>query len=372
MGGQVYRMTRDRARFKDVVRGKIREDLRRYLSSTELVGKQGDKVVSVPVPSIELPRFRFGSGEGGGVGRGDGSEGDPADGAPGEGDGAGGAGEQAGRHVLEAEVELEELAAMLGEELELPRIEPRGRDELEVMGGRWNGVQAQGPKSLRHFRRTFRRALVRTIASGGFDPEMPVVTPIPDDERFRARRPVPRPESSAVIFHMMDVSGSMGREQKEIVRIEAFWIDTWLRSQYRSLEVVYIVHDAVAKVVDKETFFHLRESGGTKISSAYELCLDLVKTRYRAEDYNIYPFHYSDGDNWSARDTERCVGLVRDELLPRVNQFCYGQVKSAYGSGQFKKDLDLAFSEDECVVTSAVNDRAGIPDAIKAFLGQGR
>ncbi|MEL6713742.1 MAG: DUF444 family protein, partial [Planctomycetota bacterium] len=101
MGGQVYRMTRDRARFKDVVRGKIREDLRRYLSSTELVGKQGDKVVSVPVPSIELPRFRFGSGEGGGVGRGDGSEGDPADGAPGEGDGAGGAGEQAGRHVLE-------------------------------------------------------------------------------------------------------------------------------------------------------------------------------------------------------------------------------------------------------------------------------
>lgn len=371
MGGKIHRMERDRARFKDVVRGKIREDLRRYLSSTELVGRQGDKVVSIPIPSIELPRFRFGSNEGG-VGQGQGDEGDPASGSPGDGEGAGGAGEHAGKHVLEADVELEELAAMLGEELELPRIEPRGHDQLEMEGGRWNGIQARGPNSLRHFRRTFRRALVRTIASGAFDPAAPVVTPIRDDERFRSRRPVPRPESSAVIFHMMDVSGSMGREQKDIVRIEAFWIDTWLRSQYRSLEVVYIVHDAVAKVVDKDTFFHLRESGGTKISSAYELCLDLIRTRYRADDYNIYPFHYSDGDNWSARDTERCVELVRDELLPRVNQFGYGQVKSAYGSGQFKKDLDLAFEGNDRLVTASVSDRAGIPDAIKAFLGQGR
>ena len=261
---------------------------------------------------------------------------------------------------------------MLGEELGLPNILPRGRDELDATGGQWSGVRSQGPQSLRHFRRTFRRALVRTIAAGEFDPAHPVVTPVPDDMRFRALKPKPRPESSAVIMHMMDVSGSMGREQKDIVRIEAFWIDTWLRSQYRNLEVVYIVHDAAAKVVDKETFFHLRESGGTKISSAYELCLDLIKERYRPEDYNIYPFHYSDGDNWSARDTDRCVSLVREELLPRVNQFCYGQVKSAYGSGQFKKDLDTAFEEEDALVTAGVDDRSGIPGAIKAFLGQGR
>lgn len=371
MAREIYRMERDRARFKDVVRGRIRRDLRRYLSSSELVGKQGDKVVSIPVPSIELPRFRFGSSEGG-VGQGGGDEGDPVDGEPGQEGPGGAAGDQAGSHVLEAEVELEELAAMLGEELELPRIEPRGKDELLVEGGRWSGIRSQGPQSLRHFRRTYRRALARTIASGTFDPLDPVVVPIRDDERFRARRPAPKPESSAVVFHLMDVSGSMGREQKEIVRIEAFWIDTWLRSQYESLEVVYIVHDASAKVVDKDTFFHLRESGGTKISSAYELLLDLVRTRYRAEDYNIYPFHYSDGDNWSARDTDRCVTLLREELLPRVNQFCYGQVKSAYGSGQFKKDLDVAFPEDDQIVTASVSDRSGIADAIKAFLGQGR
>ena len=71
---------------------------------------------------------------------------------------------------------------------------------------------------------------------------------------------------------MMDVSGSMTDEQKEIVRTEAFWIDTWLSSQYDGIETRYIIHDAVAKEVDEHTFYHTRESGGTRISSAYKVC----------------------------------------------------------------------------------------------------
>ena len=69
----------------------------------------------------------------------------------------------------------------------------------------------------------------------------------------------------------------------EIVRIESFWIDTWLRSQYTNLEVIYVVHDAVARVVDQETFFHLRESGGTRISSAYSLCNAIIDAEYPPE-----------------------------------------------------------------------------------------
>jgi uncharacterized sporulation protein YeaH/YhbH (DUF444 family) len=372
MGQQVWRMERDRARFRDIVRGKLREDLRRYLSSSELLGRQGKDVISIPVPTIELPRFRFGSNQSRGVGQGPGESGEPVNGEGAEGDGVGQAGDRAGAHPLEVEVELEELAKMLGEELELPNIQPRGDRQLATEGGRYTGLRTRGPRSLRHFRRTYRRALVRTIASGGYDPAHPRVVPIDVDERFRARRTRPEPESSAVVIHMMDVSGSMGRDQKDIVRIKAFWIDTWLRSQYKNLDIVYIVHDAVAKIVDHDAFFRLRESGGTKISAAYELCLKLLREKYRPEDWNVYPFHYSDGDNWSARDTERCVHLVRDELLPRVNQFCYGQVKSAYGSGQFKKDLDNAFPGDPRVVTAGVGARDEIADAIKAFLGRGR
>jgi hypothetical protein len=368
----MFRIEVDRARFKEIVRGKIRADLRRYLSTSELIAKKGEKAVSVPVPQIELPQFCFGSGEGSGVGQGPGEKGDALSPEGAGTEGAGTAGDGEGAHVLEVEVELAELAEMLGRELSLPNVQPRGKRELACEGRRYNGIRDRGPNSLRHLRRTFRRALLRSVSTGDFDPDDPRVVPIRADQRYRARRASSVPESSAVIVHMMDVSGSMGREQKEIVRIEAFWIDTWLRSQYQNLEVVYIVHDAVAKVVDHDTFFHLRESGGTKISSAYELCLKLVVERYRPEDWNVYPFHYSDGDNWSARDTERCISLLRDELVPRVNQFCYGQVKSAYGSGQFKKDLDDALGEEERVVTASVAERGDIAGAIRAFLGKGR
>lgn len=367
----MFRIEADRARFREIVRGRIRADLKKYLSTGELIGRAGDHAVSIPLPQIELPRFTFGENPRGKGGKGEG-EGESGEGEPSEGEGVGGAGDGAGAHILEVEVDLEELAEMLGQELELPRIQPRGVKELSTEGGRYNGVRATGPDSLRQFRRTFKNALKRTIASGLYDPADPRVVPIKEDFRFRMRKANPSPESSAVVFHMMDVSGSMGREQKEIVRIKAFWIDTWLRSQYKNLEVVYIVHDAVARVVDHHTFFHLRESGGTKISSAYELCLKLVMERYRPEDWNIYPFHYSDGDNWSARDTELCISMLRDEILPRVNQFCYGQVKSAHGSGQFKKDLDAALGDQETLVTFGVADRGDVPDAIKAFLGKGR
>ena len=81
---------------------------------------------------------------------------------------------------------------------------------------------------------------------------------------------------------MMDVSGSMTDEQKEIVRIEAFWIDTWIKAHYKGVETVYIIHDAAAQEVDEHTFYHTRESGGTKISSAYELADKIITTRYPA------------------------------------------------------------------------------------------
>ncbi len=371
MGAPLYRIDSDHSRFREIVKGRIRQDLRRYLSSSELIGRCGEQTVSIPLPQIELPRLRFGPNpKGKGAGGDSGETGGGKDGERAEGSGA--AGDQEGQHLLEVEVDLADLADMLGEELGLPRIQPRGARELEGEGGRYSGVRQSGPDSLRNFRRSYKRALLRTIASGKWEPQRPKVVPVREDFRYRARKSATVPDSSAVVFHMMDVSGSMGREQKEVVRIQAFWIDTWLRRQYKNLEVVYIVHDAAARIVDQHTFFHLRESGGTKISSAYELCLAQICQRFRPEDWNIYPFHYSDGDNWSARDTEACVSLLADEILPRVNQFCYSQVKSAHGSGQFKKDLDAAFDGVENLVTASLIDRGDIPDSIRAYLGSGR
>jgi sporulation protein YhbH len=366
----VRRIDQDHTRFRQIVRGRIKQDLKRFVSSGELIGKQGQRYVTIPLPHITLPRFRYGDNQKQGVGQGEGANGQPVPGQP--GDGTGTAGDQEGKHIIEVDVSLEDLAKILGEELELPNIEPRGRKNMRTAAGRYTGISRSGPMSLRHFKRTFRQALKRQIASGTYDPNRPFVVPIRDDLRFRALQTREVPQASAVIVYMMDVSGSMGREQKDIVRIEAFWIDAWLRHQYKNLQVHYIVHDAVAHEVDQHTFFHLRESGGTKISSAYELCLQLMRDKYPAQEWNVYPFHFSDGDNWSTRDTEHCVTLLKDSLLPFCNQFCYGQVKSAYGSGQFKKDLDTAFRGDDKVVTTDIQDREGILPSIKAFLGEGR
>ncbi len=364
----VRKINKDKTRFDQIVRGKIRKNLKKYLSGREMIGRKGRNIVSIPIPQIELPRFHYGKNRGGGVGRGEGEKGTPV-----EGDGGYGTAEdRPGSHILEVEVTLEELAKILGEELELPRIEPKGKSRITATSGRYTGIRRVGPESLRHFKRTFKEALKRELATGTYDPDDPIIIPIREDKRYRSWKERQNPDNNAVILYMMDVSGSMGKEQKEVVRLEAFWIDTWLRSQYKNIERRFIVHDAAAKEVDEHTFFHLRESGGTKISSALQVCIQMVEKEFHPADWNIYPFHFSDGDNWSSRDTEKCIDLLNDGILPVCNVFCYGQVKSAYGSGQFKKDLDKVFGEDERVITSDIPDRDGIMDSIKDFLGKGK
>ncbi|HEY4122169.1 MAG TPA: DUF444 family protein, partial [Byssovorax sp.] len=320
------KIDQDHGRFRQIVRGRIRQNLRKYISQGELIGRKGKDLVSIPIPQIDIPRFRFGDKQRGGVGQGKGDPGDPLgqseDGEkqPGKGE----AGNEGGEHALEVDVTLDELAAILGEELELPDILDKGKSKISNAHDRYSGIRRVGPESLRHFKRTYREALKRMIASGSFVPTKPVVVPVPDDKRYRSWKTITEPVTNAVIIYMMDVSGSMGDEQKEIVRIESFWIDAWLTRQYKGLESRFIIHDAIAREVDRDTFFHTRESGGTMISSAYKLCSQMISSDYPPAEWNIYPFHFSDGDNWSMDDTLTCVELMKKEILPKVNMFAYG------------------------------------------------
>jgi len=359
----------DHSRFKQIVRGKIKANLRRYVQKGEMLGKRGKDTISIPIPFIDIPHFKYGHKEQGGVGQGDGEVGQqlaPGSVQPGDGHKAG---QGEGDHALEVDVSLEELASILGEELQLPNIERKGKEQVVAQKIKYTGVNTTGPESLRHFKRTFKQALRRQIALGTYDPKAPVIVPTREDRRYKMQN---LPETNAVIVYMMDVSGSMGDEQKEIVRIESFWLDTWLRHQYKGVECRYIIHDAVAREVDRETFFHTRESGGTMISSAYKLCRDIIRADYPPSSWNIYPFHFSDGDNWSADDTRHCIEMLRADILPAVNQFAYGQVESPYGSGQFIKDLRETVGDSENVALSEIADKDAIYQSIRDFLGKGR
>ncbi len=363
------KIDRDYERFRKIVRGKVKSNLNKYVTRGEMIGKKGKDLVSIPLPQIQIPQFRYGQKNSGGAGQGDGDVGQPL--GPGQGDGNSGAGDQPGGHILEVELSMEELAAILGEELALPRIEPKGKKNITTRKDKYTGIRQAGPESLRHFKRTFKRALKRQIASHTYDPNRPIVVPVRQDKQYRSWKETHQPQSVAVIIYMMDVSGSMTDEQKEIVRIEAFWIDTWIKAHYQGIETAYIIHDAAAAEVDEHTFYHTRESGGTKISSAYELCDRIINARYPADQWNVYAFHFSDGDNWGD-DVPHCMELLTEKLLPKVNLFGYGQVESPYGSGEFYEHIHELVNDRDNLIASRIPDRDAILGSIKEFLGTGR
>ena len=362
---------RDHSRFKKIVKGKVRENLKKYISKGELPVAKEDGSFSVPMPWIETPRFKFGEKNQGGLGQGEGEEGDPVGSK--NGDKPDQAGQDEGAKELDVELSCEELASILGEELELPNIEPKGKKTMKSDSSRYTSIGTVGPNSLRHYKRSYREALKRQLAMGTYDKKNPNVIPIKSDMRYRTTKSHIEFENAAVVIYMMDVSGSMGDEQKDIVRTESFWINLWLKSQYKDIAIRYIIHDSTAKEVDEETFFKTRESGGTLISSALNLCWDIIQADYNPDDWNIYPFHFSDGDNWSMEDTKRCMELLDNNIIPSSNMFCYGQVESRYGSGQFYKELLNCYgNENEKVVLSKIKNRDGIMDSIKDFLGKGK
>jgi len=368
------KMESDLNRFRKIIKGKVQKELRKFISNGDLIGRQGKKQITIPLPRIDIPKFQFGSDQQGGVGQGEGEPGDEVgqgQSQPGEGEGE--AGDQEGQHTLEVDVSLEELAQILGEELELPNIENKGKKNVEDKHYKYTGILRQGPESLKHFRRTYKEALKRSISLGTYDPDNPVIIPIKEDKRYRSYKIINEPVANAVILYMMDVSGSMGDEQKEVVRLTSFWLDTWLRTQYKGIERRYIIHDATAREVDEDTFYRTKESGGTLISSAYKLATKMIEENFNPSEWNIYLFHFSDGDNWSGNDTADCMKLLESTLMPISNMFCYGQVESRYGSGQFLRDLHKHFGEQHDQLTTAqIKDRDAIVDALKTFLGKGK
>src|SRR5262249_49751710 len=173
------KIERDHQRFRKIVRGKVKSNLSKYIGRGEMIGKKGNDLVSIPLPQIDIPQFRYGQKGSGGVGQGEGDVGQPLTAPKGDDSGAG---DQPGGHILEVELTMEELADILGEELALPRIEPRGKKNIITTKDKYTGIRQAGPESLRHFKRTFKRALRRQIASGVYDPDRPLVVPIREDK----------------------------------------------------------------------------------------------------------------------------------------------------------------------------------------------
>jgi uncharacterized sporulation protein YeaH/YhbH (DUF444 family) len=360
----------DVGRFKDIIKGRFKHDLKKFVSSGQLIGQQGRKVVKIPIHSIDLPIFSYGNKDRGGMGMGDGDEGDPMDGKgkPGQGK----AGEDDGEHELSAEFSPEELAKIMMEYLELPLLEDKGKGKVNSEKNKYNKIGLQGPESLRHNRKTYKEALKRQISSGNYNPDNPTIIPIKEDRRYKSYSTKEAPDTNTVVMYMMDCSGSMGAEEKHIVEAEVFWIDLLLKASYKDIESIFIVHDTKAKEVSREDFFKISSGGGTRISSAYKLCSELIEKQYPFSDWNVYPFHFSDGDNFGQGDNNECADLLTEKIFPNCNVFSYGQVKSQGGSGDFIDYLGAKFADNEKITTSQIDHADDIMKSIKTFFEKGK
>ncbi|MBI4750142.1 MAG: sporulation protein YhbH [Acidobacteria bacterium] len=364
----------DQERHAERVREAIKKNLGSIVSNESIILSDGKKSVKIPLRSLDEYKFRFDYRKQKQVAQGDGHSqvGDVVarEGKPGKGQGKGQAGNQEGQEFYEAEVNIDEIAALIFEDLALPFLEEKAKQAVPSRSTRFTEIRRTGIMSNLDKKRTVLENIKRNamekkrVGVGGFRKE---------DLRFKSWEETVRYESNAVVIAMMDVSGSMGEFKKYIARSFYFWMVRFLRTKYDTVKIVFISHHTEAKEVTEEQFFTQGESGGTVVSSAYKLALEIIKDRFPPRDWNIYPFHFSDGDNYYS-DNDEAVRLA-DELIKTCNLFGYGEIGdegvSSYrrSSGALLSVFKEHLKNKARFIGVRIDNKEDVYPALKEFFG---
>ncbi|PWU66816.1 sporulation protein YhbH [Gracilibacillus dipsosauri] len=331
----------DQKRHQEKIKDAIKKRLPDIVSEENIIMSRGKDIIRVPIRSLDEYKIRYNQSKNKHVGQGNGDSkvGDivAQDGTPQKGQKGQKAGDKPGTDYYEAEVDFETLEEAFFQELALPNLEEKEKDNITITDVEFKDIRKKGLTGNIDKKRTMLASYRRNALEGN-----PSFTPIyPDDLRYKTWDNIIKPESKAVVLAMMDTSGSMGQFEKYVARSFYFWTVRFLRKKYESVEVEFIAHHTEAKVVDEESFFTKGESGGTICSSAYRKALELIEEKYPPSRYNIYPFHISDGDNLTS-DNRRSLEAV-SKLLEHASLFGYGEVNqyNRYSTlTQAFKDID--------------------------------
>ena len=363
----------NRERFLRRHKEQIREAVKRAIDGRSISDVERGEDIHIPKKDLSEPVFGHGQG---GVrevvhpGNKEYVQGDRIErpkGGGGSGSGKGQAGDQGeGEDDFVFALSKEEFLQIFFEDLALPHLVRTQLAEVPEWKSHRAGYSSDGTPNNLHVVRSMRGALGRRIALGAgsrrelheleeqlvalkraLQPgdkvaeaeiaalaeeiaalrarieRIPYLDPI--DLRYRSRVRVPVPTSKAVMFCLMDVSGSMDEGRKELSKRFFILLYLFLTRHYEKIDLVFIRHHTQAQEVDEENFFHARETGGTVVSSALVLMEDIVRARYNPSEWNIYGAQASDGDNWH-HDSGRCRELLSEKLMPLVRYFAYVQV----------------------------------------------
>ena len=176
----------------------------------------------------------------------------------------------------------------------------------------------------------------------------------PFDLRYNNRVQIPSPSTQAVMFCLMDVSGSMDELKKDIAKRFFILLYLFLTRTYEKIEVVFIRHHTSAKEVNEQEFFYSRETGGTVVSSALELMHQVIVDRYPTSEWNIYGAQASDGDNWN-NDSPRCRDLLMNDIMPYVQYFAYVEIMPRHHQSLWEAYLDIQAINDSFAMQHIAN-----------------
>lgn len=366
----------NRERFLRRYKTQVREAVQRAINGRSI--RDMEKSEDISIPKRDLSEPVFGHGEGGNrevvhpgnreYVRGDRIE--KPQGGQGQGRGQGDASDRGeGEDDFVFTLSKEEFMQVFFEDLALPNLVRTALAEVPEWKSQRAGYSSEGTPNNLHVVRSMRGALGRRIALGassrrelhdleaelatlrataprdatlahaheaeiaqleariahlkGRIQAIPYLDPI--DLRYRSRIKVPVPTTQAVMFCVMDVSGSMDEQRKELSKRFFILLYLFLTRHYEKIDLVFIRHHTQAQEVSEQDFFHATETGGTVVSSALVLLDQIIEARYPSSEWNIYVAQASDGDNWH-HDSSRCSELLAQKILPKVRYFAYVQV----------------------------------------------
>lgn len=349
------RIEEDHKSFRDVVGGKIRKALKKWIKTGNIFKNRGKNgKLSIPIQRIDIPHIVYGDNPSG-VGRGNVKPGDVV----GKDDSQGqGQGNQAGQDEAEAimiNLDMEEVLKFMQEELALPNLKTKDDECIDEIKIKYNNISLVGPESLRHTRRTMLQALKRMCSTGeintlhkipGFKDPVKLITPINSDKRYRQFKEVKFPSSNALIIYARDGSASMEQNKCDVVSDMAWWIDVWIRRFYKRVERMFVWHDVSAAEVSEDKFYKYRYGGGTTCSSALKLISKQFENRFPPNKWNIFVFYFTDGENW-ANDNELFVKLLKDEFGEKiVNLFAITQIYAYDHKNSVMEAVDQAIVDN--------------------------
>ena len=360
----------NRERFLRRYKAQIKDAVGRAIKGRSITDIENGEKVSIPVKDVNEPHFGHAHGgvwETVNPGNTEYQKGDqfnrPRSGGGGSGRGRAGNSEQTVEDDFIFELSREEFMNYFFEDLELPNMVKTQLTQTIDFKTQRAGYNVSGTPSNIHVLRSLRGALGRRIAVGGpsrrelerakqelqalHEQEVPEDDPRvielrrqihhyhtrinaipfidPFDLRYSNRIKVPKPSTQAVMFCIMDVSGSMDETRKDTAKRFFILLYLFLKRVYERIDVVFIRHHTAAAEVDEDEFFHSRESGGTVVSSALHLLQKVIGERYSTADWNTYVAQASDGDNWD-NDSVLCKQLLSNGIMPKVQYYTYVEI----------------------------------------------